>query len=1002
MAVDQNSLMNSLVNNDGSTKKNRSDFSTAMQKMGFTSVFDIVRLPKAAFVRQLSRYSDADAGLAYDNAMGYAALIARLYREHKTSSGKFQPLAQRSGIHALVPLGPTFPNLFKENWDEFCKVGALAALDSPVAYLSALRVFIQQLEATSTDTRRLLLDRRRPDLKDLLITQESTFTPRPMLEIVNEVLGKNLRSYLNGNDADKTKSTHEVLAGRRYPFELPYNFYHQQCQLGLSDKKPRLGELNYRASLLLPIEQKATNGYGQLQYPVLQAQRLLSGLSPQQQALLIEPSVFSNFYLTRNDLIKGWRSAGTTHLNPHTALRTCFLLLSGQADNRQFFAFTVAGQLRDVRLQLAADTAAKPLVSAIQYNAQGQTVRETAGNGVISRLDYAAEDGRLTRLHSQRGSDVLQDLRYAYDPVGNVLSIEDAALPIRYFANQRIEPVNRYVYDSLDQLIKATGWEAGGILQGPAFSRFDDPLTFANYSQTYRYDRGGNLLELSHQGPQSHGHRLVAAPHGNRCLPVRNGIEPDEKDFEKGFDANGNLLNLQPGQTLHWDTRNQLCEVRPVKRDASVDDCERYVYAADGSRVRKVRQAQTNARTLISQTRYLPNLEIRTHSGTGEVVQVIIVQAGRNSVRVLHWESEPPKGVANDQHRYSLDDHLGSCSLELDSTGQVISQERYHPFGTTAWFAGRAEVEASYKTVRYSGKERDATGLYYYGFRYYVGWWQRWLNPDPAGDSDGLNLYDFCANNPIGRIDPDGRMWDDAMELDQALEQFLDNEPGLRADYGLPPFILRSDDASDDEPMDYQPSYNSPQGDESPSDSNPGTPGSPGSPAPPTSDQNTALVVLNKPEPSLGFDLNNRNLFERSNFSGMVYRADRRKPDDVARDGFNPSDEFTAVPKMIGGPALIVADGVKGAIDYAAQSSHTYYFYAIDATGVRGASLMENHVMNYPVMIKHLDAYPDVSPSNQTGGANSMFEAHLNHDDLVGRRIVSLGTLKDEVQRARR
>jgi insecticidal toxin complex protein TccC len=671
-------------------------------------------------------------------------------------------------------------------------------------------------------------------------------------------------------------------------------------------------------------------------------------------------------------------------------------------DNRQFFTFTVAGQLRDVRLQLAADTAAKPLVSAIQYNAQGQTVRETAGNGVITSLDYAAEDGRLTRLHSQRGSDVLQDLRYAYDPVGNVLSIEDAALPIRYFANQRIEPVTRYAYDSLDQLIKATGWEAGGTLQGPAFSRFDDPLTFANYTQTYRYDRGGNLLELSHQGPQRHGHRLVAAPHGNRCLPVRNGIEPDEKDFAKGFDANGNLLNLQPGQHLHWDVRNQLCEVRPVERDASVDDCERYVYAADGSRVRKIGQAQTDSRTLISETRYLPNVEIRTHSGTGEVLQVINVQAGRNSVRVLHWESEPPKGVANDQHRYSLDDHLGSCSLELDSTGQMISQERYHPFGTTAWFAGRAEVEASYKTVRYSGKERDATGLYYYGFRYYVAWWQRWLNPDPAGDSDGLNLYAFCGNNPMGRIDPDGRMWGGAMELDQALEQFLDNEPGLRADFGLPPFILRSDDDSDDEPMDYQPSHNSPQGDESPSDSNPGTPGSPGSPASPTSDQNAVLDLLSNAAPSLGYDWNNRNLLERTNFSGKVYRADQRKPDEVARDGFNASDEFMAVKKMIGGPALIVAETLEGAIFYAAQSGHTYYFYEIDATDVRGASLIEKLVLNSPIMIKHLEAYPDVSPSNQTGQANEMHEAHLNHDDLVGRPIVSLGTLKDEVRCARR
>lgn len=332
MAVDNNSLMNALVKADGSPKKGRVDFEAAMQKMRFSSVFDIIRLPKPAFARQLAKHSDANADLAYDNAMAYAALIARLYREYKTSSGTFQQLAQRSGVRALVPLGPTFPNLFKENWDEFCKVGAVAAIDSPVAYLSALRVFIQQLEATSTDPKRILLDMRRPDLKDLLITQESTFTPRPMLEIVNDVLSSNLRTYLDGIPADKPKSINQVLAERRYPFELPYNFYHHQCQLGLADKKPRLGELNYRASLLLPIEQDATNHYGEVQKPVLQAQRLLSGLSPQQQVLLIEPSVFSNFYLTRSDLTAGWKSAGSTHLSPHAPLGTCFLLPLAQAD----------------------------------------------------------------------------------------------------------------------------------------------------------------------------------------------------------------------------------------------------------------------------------------------------------------------------------------------------------------------------------------------------------------------------------------------------------------------------------------------------------------------------------------------------------------------------------------------------------------------------------------------------------------------------------------------
>ena len=425
-------------------------------------------------------------------------------------------------------------------------------------------------------------------------------------------------------------------------------------------------------------------------------------------------------------------------------------------DNRQLFSQTIAGQLREVRLQVASETAPITLVNAIEYNAHGQTAREVAGNGVITTLDYAPEDGRLSRLLAKRGNTPLQDLRYEYDAAGNVLSIEDAAQPIRYFANQRIEPVSRYGYDSLYQLVEATGWEAGEANRGPRFSPFNDPAPRANYRQTYHYDAGGNLLELIHEGPQSHGHRLVAQVHSNRCLPVHDGVEPGDEDFHRGFDANGNLLSLQPGQALSWDLRNQLREVRPVARDAGPDDVECYVYGADGMRVRKVSLTQTNALTLRAEVRYLPNLELRTHSGTGEVLQVISVQAGRSTIRVLHWEQAPSRATVSDQYRYSLNDHLGSCSLELDSAGEVISQEGYHPFGTTAWFADRGEVEVGYKTLRYSGKERDATGLYYYGFRYYVPWLQRWLNPDPATDIDGLNVYRFVRNNPLTLIDGNG------------------------------------------------------------------------------------------------------------------------------------------------------------------------------------------------------------------------------------------------------
>jgi insecticidal toxin complex protein TccC len=677
--------------------------------------------------------------------------------------------------------------------------------------------------------------------------------------------------------------------------------------------------------------------------------------------------------------------------------------------HRQFFAQNLAGQLHEVRLQLDKQPQPKTLVNAIQYNAQGQTERETAGNDVITALHYAPEDGRLTRLQARRNDERLQDLHYAYDPVGNVISIEDAALPIRYFANQRIKPINRYGYDSLYQLIKATGWEAGSANQGPLWSPFNDPAAVTRYTQTYRYDRAGNLLELTHEGAQKQGHRLLAAAQSNRCLPVLNDVEPDEEDFRNGFDANGNLLALQPGQSLHWDLRNQLREVRAVERDGGADDSERYVYGADGMRLRKIRQTQTNARTLIAETRYLPNLQIRTHSGTGETLQIISVQAGRSSVQVLHWESEPPNDINNDQLRYSLSDHLGSCALELDREGLVISHERYHPFGTTAWFAGREEIEASYKILRYSGKERDATGLYYYGFRYYVAWLQRWVNPDPSGASDGLNFFGFCGNNPVGRTDPDGRMWQGTEEpaMDAALEQFLDNETALRFGYGLAPYSYASPDTDDDEPMDDQQSPDSYQDDASPSESDPGSPMSPGSPdnpPSPTTDQHFVLDLLNAAAPELRYDWNGRSLLIRDNFGGKVYRADQRKPYEVLQDGFNPSDEFTAVKKMISGEALIVSETLEGAFFYAANSNHELNFYEIDATDVRGVSLTENLVVNNPAMLAHLEVTASDSPSEQTGEANRMHEAHLRHSDLIhhGRPIVSLGLLTDEVERVRR
>ncbi|WP_236189757.1 RHS repeat domain-containing protein [Pseudomonas pharyngis] len=412
-------------------------------------------------------------------------------------------------------------------------------------------------------------------------------------------------------------------------------------------------------------------------------------------------------------------------------------------DNRHTFELTVDGRLRERRLQLKGERE-QILVTDIRYNAQGNVTQQTAGNGVHTTRTYRPEDDRLLCLRTEdaRGL-VLQHLIYGYDRMGNVLRIEDKAMPIRYFANQCIEPVSCLVYDSLYQLIMAFGWEAGRTSQGPQSMGRVDPAAVSNYQQTYEYDSGGNLRRLTHVGAQSHGRKLQPASYSNRALPYEHA-PPDDAQIEAAYDRRGNVLQLEPGRILSWNLRNQLQSVSPVERASGANDSETYLYDGDHQRVRKIRLLQASARTVVAEVRYLPGLELRTDNENGERLQVITAEGGLNNIRVLHWEIPPPTGT-NDRYRYACSDHLGSVSLESDDRGAIISQEVFHPFGTTAWQNG----ELKYKYVRYSGKEHDATGLYYYGFRYYIPWLQRWASTDPAGYSDGLNIYRMVRNNPL-------------------------------------------------------------------------------------------------------------------------------------------------------------------------------------------------------------------------------------------------------------
>ncbi|MEQ4452067.1 RHS repeat-associated core domain-containing protein [Kosakonia sp. YIM B13605] len=467
-----------------------------------------------------------------------------------------------------------------------------------------------------------------------------------------------------------------------------------------------------------------------------------------------------------NDLLDGG-----TYITLSTADATgAVLTTTDAAGNIRSVAYDVAGQLSGRWLELKDSGIRQVILKSVTWSAAGQKLREEHGNGVVTTWTYEPETQRLIGMKTERpaghaaGAKVLQDLRYAWDPVGNVLNVTNDAEETRFWRNQKVVPENTYAYDSLYQMVSATGREMASAGQQSsnapslAVPLPADSSAYTGYTRTYHYDRAGNLTQLRHSAPatnHSYTTDITVSDKSNRG--VLSTLTENAADVDALFTAGGQQKLLQPGQELVWTPRNELLKVTPVVREGDTADRESYRYDAGSLRILKVSVQKSGNSTQTQRVVYLPGLELRsTANGSSETESLHIItagRAGRAQVRVLHWVSGKPDGIADDMLRYSYDDLTRNSLLELDGDGNVISNEEYYPYGGTAVWTARSAVEAEYKTIRYSGKERDATGLYYYGYRYYQPWAGRWLSADPAGTVDGLNLFRMVRNNPITNHD---------------------------------------------------------------------------------------------------------------------------------------------------------------------------------------------------------------------------------------------------------
>jgi RHS repeat-associated protein len=127
-------------------------------------------------------------------------------------------------------------------------------------------------------------------------------------------------------------------------------------------------------------------------------------------------------------------------------------------------------------------------------------------------------------------------------------------------------------------------------------------------------------------------------------------------------------------------------------------------------------------------------------------------------------------------------DALGSVIALSGADGNTAVLYEYSVYGQVA-----ASDPNHPNRFMFTGREFDAdTGLYYYRARYYHPEIGRFLQTDPIGYGDGMNLYTYCHDNPVRFLDPTGT---DIMTLPTYWVAVLPGQFALNP-AGWPPGIL--------------------------------------------------------------------------------------------------------------------------------------------------------------------------------------------------------------------
>jgi len=426
-------------------------------------------------------------------------------------------------------------------------------------------------------------------------------------------------------------------------------------------------------------------------------------------------------------------------------------------------------------------------VRHIAYNARGQRTLTAFRNGCMTRYFYDAETCRIKRLRSEKyempeakpltfrptaSAMPIQDFTYEYDLAGNIIKILDFASGSGILNNPEsllVESpqlaqllvagdalLRHFEYDPLYRLLSATGREhalaSPNLWDSPVKSQ--DMTIARGYTESYEYDRAGNLKQLNHKSNgSSFNRKFKLKDDANRLETMTVGAD----SFDYKYDASGSLVSETSSRHFEWDYNHRLRVYRTQTEGAPPSVYAQYLYDSAGQRVKKIVRKQGGS---IEITVCIDGVFEHHYTRQGNAF------SENNTLHVTHDQNRialirvgaPFAGDTTPAVKYNFADHLSSSNVVVNHVGDWINREEYTPYGETSFGS------FTFKRYRFTGKERDEeSGFYYHGARYYAPWIARWISCDPI-KKDGLNAYAYVKNSPLNQNDPTGAYSENAVE----------------------------------------------------------------------------------------------------------------------------------------------------------------------------------------------------------------------------------------------